>query len=65
MARVVDPKPQPEIEKTISCGGCGAKIAYVPNDVKKYVGRDISGGPDGCKWVVCPNCSHKIIIERW
>ena len=65
MARVIDPKPQEGVEKQIDCTGCGARIAYVPNDIKEYHGTDISGGPDGREWVVCPNCGHDITTRSW
>ncbi|MBX4205395.1 MAG: hypothetical protein KW788_04415 [Candidatus Doudnabacteria bacterium] len=65
MARVVDPKPSPSVEKQIDCPGCGARIAYVGNDVKRSEGRDISGGPDGREWVTCPGCYQAITIRQW
>jgi hypothetical protein len=66
MPRVVDPKPSPKVEKIVLCrDGCGATIAYVPNDVKSYSGSDYSGGPDGHEWIVCPNCRKRIIIRTW
>jgi hypothetical protein len=65
MARVIELGPNPEVEKRINCQGCGAKIGYTLNDVQKYSGTDISGGPDGREWVVCPNCGKDITIRSW
>ena len=66
MARIIDPKPQPEAEKTAVCkDGCGAKIGYVKNDVMSYHGTDMSGGPDGQEWINCPQCGKKIILRSW
>jgi len=64
MARVI--KEIPIVEKQIVCrNGCGATIAYVPNEVRSYHGKDISGGPDGREWIVCPGCGKDITIKSW
>jgi len=63
MARVL--KEIPLKEKQTVCHGCGHTIAYVLNDIKEYHGRDISGGPDGREWIVCPNCNKDIILRSW
>ena len=65
MARIIDPTPSPEVEKKVVCRGCGATIAYVPNEIKSRHGTDYSGGPDGCTWVDCPNCTKPIILSSW
>lgn len=52
-------------EKQAECEHCGCTIAYVQNEVQEYHGRDMSGGPDGQKWVVCPSCHKNIILESW
>lgn len=64
MARVI--KEVPVKEKQAVCeDGCGATVAYVPNEVKERHGTDYGGGPDGSKWVVCPGCGAKIVLESW
>lgn len=64
--RIVDPTPDPKVEKFVSCTkGCGARLAYVPNDVKSYNGRDYSGGADGYEWIDCPQCGKKVVIKSW
>jgi len=66
MAKVISTDPSPKVEKQTICNrGCGATVAYVPNDVKEYNGQDYSGGPDGQRWIDCPNCGKKIILESW
>lgn len=65
MAKVISIKPSKKVAKRCDCEHCGARIEYVPNDMKEYHGTDYSGGPDGYKWVVCPNRSKKIILESW
>mgnify|MGYP000598521541 CR=1 FL=1 len=65
MVQVIDEGPDPGVVKTTVCRGCGAKLAYVPNDVKAYRGRDISGGPDGREWVVCPACGKDVTLRSW
>ncbi len=64
MPRVITPGPG-ESEQRCTCKGCGAVVGYVNNDIKEYHGRDISGGPDGHAWVVCPQCSRQIILRSW
>lgn len=65
MPRVIEDVPA--VEKRATCSHCGRTIAYVDNDVQEYRGRDISGGPDGMRWVVCPGtgCGKKIVLESW
>lgn len=64
MARVIKP---PSGHKKVKCGSCLSTIAYAPREVQEVNGRDISGGPDGHKFIVCPatNCRQKIILEQW
>ncbi len=64
MAKIIGKKPV-AVKRTVCRDGCGYKIEYVPNDVQEYHGRDYGGGPDGHKYIRCPNCSKKIILESW
>lgn len=52
--RIIDPTPQPDVEKTISYRYCGAKLGYVPRDVKERTVRDYGGGTDLYRYIVCP-----------
>lgn len=61
--RVVRSVPPKELK--VVCRECGCTIAYVKNDIKSYSGTDISGGPDGCEWVNCPNCHKEITLRSW
>lgn len=45
--------------------GCGAIVEYTKSDIKRYSGRDISGGPDGCEWVDCPGCGKRKVLRSW
>jgi hypothetical protein len=63
--RVIDPTPDPQVIKRISCNNCGARLEYVPNDVQSYNGTDYSGGPDGRTWIVCPQCNKDVTISSW
>lgn len=65
MVGIVDEGPDPSVVKQVVCRGCGAKLEYVPNDVKEQHGRDYSGGPDGCEWIDCPKCSKQVILRSW
>lgn len=65
MPRVI--KEAPRKEKKVVCKNCGRTIGYFNNDIKEYHGTDIGGGPDGCKWIVCPgeDCGKDIVLESW
>lgn len=64
MAHVVKP---PSGHRRVKCPHCLSTVAYAPNEVREINGTDISGGPDGCKYIVCPapGCGKDIILERW
>jgi hypothetical protein len=53
------------VAKRATCHGCGAVVRYYRNDIRRYEGRDISGGPDGREWVDCPQCSKQITLRSW
>lgn len=63
--KVIDKEPDPKVVKRVSCGNCGARLEYVPNDVKRRDGTDYGGGPDGAEWVDCPKCEKPAIIRTW
>jgi ribosomal protein S27AE len=65
MVKIIKKAPHKDVKKQVVCGECGATLEYVPNEVKSYSGTDKSGGPDGCEWVNCPNCSKRAIIRSW
>lgn len=51
--------------KRRKCPNCKVTVQYLPIDVQEYNGTDYSGGPDGQRWVDCPRCNKKIILESW
>lgn len=63
--KIINPKPAKSVLKTRLCKNCGVKLEYAPNDVKEHYGTDYGGGPDGQKWIDCPNCSKRVILESW
>lgn len=65
MVKIVNLGPDPSVVKHVICKSCGAKLEYVPNDVKEYHGHDYSGGPDGRTWIVCPNCNKDVTLSSW
>lgn len=65
IVKVIEEKPDPSVVKRIICQNCGVTLEYVPNDVKSFHGTDMSGGPDGSEWVVCPKCNKPAIIRSW
>lgn len=63
--RIIEERPDPNVVKQVVCRNCGVKLEYLPIDVKEYSGTDYSGGPDGHRWIDCPKCSKKVILESW
>jgi transcription elongation factor Elf1 len=64
--KIIDETPDPKVVKRISCGCCGVRLEYVPNDViLLWSGKDYSGGSDGAKGFKCPKCGKDVITERW
>jgi hypothetical protein len=53
------------VAKKRTCRKCAAINEYTEGEVQEYHGTDISGGPDGQKWIVCANCGKDIILESW
>lgn len=52
-------------KKRCTCRECSAMVEYTQQEVKAHHGTDYGGGPDGMKWIDCPNCGKKIVLERW
>lgn len=61
VVKVIDPGPDPKIVKQILCNNCGAKLEYVPNDVKERSFYD--GGFDTRYWINCPQCSKEVVVR--
>ncbi len=63
MAKIVEPPKG----KRVECSECGAVIEYMPEEVQRRDGTDISGGPDGWERVKCPRggCPGYGYIRRW
>lgn len=55
----------PAAVKKITCRGCASELEYTESDVQERYGKDYSGGPDGCEYIVCPSCSKQVIIRSW
>ena len=62
MPRVI--RKEAPIEKEAKCE-CGAVVGYHRDEVQSRHGLDISGGPDGEEWIVCPDCSRRITLRVW
>ena len=62
---VISKTPDPSVIKHVVCRNCGAKLQYVPNDIKRYDGKDYTGGADGRTWIDCPNCNKEAILTSW
>jgi len=63
--KIIDPTPDPEVVKRISCRHCGVRLEYVPNDVMSRTSRDYGGGTDVTEYIVCPACTKEVTIHQW
>jgi endogenous inhibitor of DNA gyrase (YacG/DUF329 family) len=63
MAKVIGRDEQ--AVKQVTCRACAARVEYTESEVKRYEGTDMSGGPDGRDWIVCPNCGKDITLRSW
>lgn len=63
--KIVDETPDPDVVKRISCRNCGARLEYVPADVKTRNGTDYTGSADGEEYIDCPKCGKRAIIRCW
>ena len=63
MPKIVEPPKG----KRVECSECSAVIEYMPEEVQRRDGTDISGGPDGWERVKCPRagCPGYGYIRRW
>lgn len=55
----------PSGHKRVKCPRCLVTIEYAPKDLRRHDGTDISGGPDGREWVVCPGCGGEATTRSW
>lgn len=56
MVRVVDPGPHHTVVKEVVCRNCGAKLEYVPRDIRSRRYTDYGGGvPD---WYMVAHIEH-------
>lgn len=63
MVKVVGEDPQ--AVKWATCRSCAAKLEYTQSEVKRYDGKDYSGGSDGREWIDCPRCGHEVVLRSW
>jgi DNA-directed RNA polymerase subunit RPC12/RpoP len=61
--KVVETKPDPSVVKHIICRNCGAKLEYVPKDVKEHSYSDYGGGSNVDEYITCPQCRGQVIIR--
>jgi len=48
------------VEKHLTCGNCGKRLAFLPIDVKEMNTCDISGHREIEKYITCPACNNQI-----
>ena len=58
MVKVISTIPPPSIVKELICRKCGATLEYTPNDIRKKIVTDYTGGSDEYQYIDCPNCNN-------
>ncbi len=61
--KVLEEKPDPSVVKQVVCRQCGAKLEYVPIDVKSRSYKDYDGGSDSLSYVECPRCKQEVVVR--
>ncbi len=63
MAKIIEPPKG----KHVNCNACSATIEYLPEEISRYSGTDIGGGPNGWERVKCPrrDCPGYGYIRAW
>lgn len=64
MVRVVDPGPHHTVVKEVVCRNCGAKLEYVPRDIRSRRYTDYGGGSDTHHWIDCPPCGNEVAVTK-
>jgi hypothetical protein len=61
---VIDDKPDPSVVKELVCKKCGARLRYVPLDVRQTTHVDYGGGSDTYYWIDCPRCKNANSVKQ-
>jgi hypothetical protein len=61
--RVIKTEPDESVILRRVCGTCGATLEFVPLDIQSYQHTDMGGGTDAVKYVECPQCKNRVILE--
>ena len=65
MVRVVDVGPDKSVVKEVVCRHCGARLEYVPMDIKSRTYSDYGGGCDTDYFIKCPPCGNEVQVKRY
>lgn len=63
--RVIDPGPDPKVERQHVCKSCGATLGYLKPDVCRQDYKDIDGGSDTQWTIKCPQCNETQSVKEW
>lgn len=63
MAKVIG--QDPDHIKKVSCRNCASVVEYTRREIVRVDGTDYGGGPDGCNYIICPECKERILLESW
>ena len=61
MIRVIGDAP--ECKRQIVCIYCATRLEYVAGDVKICSSKDYTGCIDITKYINCPICNHRVIVD--
>lgn len=55
----------PRLNLRTTCNHCRSRLSYTFQDILTRHGTDIGGGPDGCEYIICPECKNEVILKSW
>ena len=63
--RVIDDAPDPAVVRKATCGKCGARLEFVPIDIKDGFDSDYTGSRDPYAFVRCPKCKSEVRVNKY
>ncbi len=64
MVQIIRIEPDKSVTKERVCRSCGVTLSYVPNDIKEDYDCDYTGDKDYYKYIICPNCNKRVIVQN-
>lgn len=61
MVQIIDPTPDPEILRHVTCRNCGARLAYTPNEIRTIT-YSAMGHNEEDRVIDCPKCASTVTV---